>query len=230
MYLHLVQERWPAKYPGRIQLYSMNTPNGIKIALALEEMGLAYEPHTINILEDDQHTEAFRSLNPNSKIPALIDPDGPDNHPINLMESCAILRYLADKTGEFAPLDKAGKSACDQWLFFQAAHIGPMFGQFGHFYRYASDNCDHPYPLKRYTDETRRLLGVLEQHLVRHMYMLGESYSIVDMAICPWVECLDGFYQARKQLKLEAFPQVQRWLDLCVTRPAYQRARDICAP
>lgn len=230
MHLHLAYQRWPAQHPERIQLYSMNTPNGIKVALALEEMNLAYEPHTINILKGDQHTDAFRALNPNGKIPALMDPAGPDGHAINLMESGAILRYLADKTGEYAPLDKAGKSACDQWLFFQAAHIGPMFGQFDHFYVYAKDKCDHPYPLERYSAETRRLLGVLEQHLSRHNYMLGDSYSIADMAICPWVECLGGTYNALAQLQLDEFTEVQRWLSACTQRPAYGRARQVCAP
>ncbi|MDO3383903.1 glutathione S-transferase N-terminal domain-containing protein [Gilvimarinus algae] len=229
MQLHLVRERWPASHPSHIQLYSMNTPNGIKVALALEEMHLAYEPHTINILEGDQFSEAFKVINPNSKIPALIDPNGPDDHPISLMESGAILRYLADKTGEFIPLDRAGKSACDQWLYFQVGHIGPMFGQFGHFFKYARDKCDHPYPLKRYTDETRRLLGVLEHHLERHEYMLGESYSIADMAIVPWVECLGGFYQASEPLQLDEFKAVNRWQQACTSRPAYGKAREVCS-
>lgn len=230
MHLHLVHQRWPARHPERLQLYSMNTPNGIKVALALEEMRLPYEAHTVNILEGDQHHEAFAVLNPNSKIPALMDPDGPDDHPLTLMESCAILRYLADKTGDFTPLDKAGKSACEQWLFFEAAHIGPMFGQFGHFYVYAADKCDHPYPLARYTQETRRLLDVLEQHLGRHDYMLGESYSIADMAICPWVECLSTTYNGSEQLGLTDFPRVAGWQQRCTSRPAYARAREVCKP
>ncbi|MBU2885965.1 glutathione S-transferase N-terminal domain-containing protein [Gilvimarinus agarilyticus] len=229
MQLQLVRERWPAKHPSFIQLYSMNTPNGIKVALALEEMGLKYEPHLINILEDDQFTQAFKVINPNSKIPALIDPNGPDDHPISLMESGAILRYLADKTGEFTPLDRAGRSACDQWLFFQVGHIGPMFGQFGHFFKYAVESCDHPYPVQRYTNETRRLLGVLDEHLQRHEYMLGESYSIVDMAIVPWVEALTSAYKAAEHLQLADFTSVTRWEATCTARPAYQRARQVCA-
>lgn len=230
MHLHLVRQRWPAQYPDRMQLYSMNTPNGIKVALALEEMHLRYEPHTVNILRGDQHSEAFAVLNPNGKIPALLDPHGPDDHPITLMESCAILRYLAEKSGNFTPLDRAGKSACEQWLFFEAAHIGPMFGQFGHFYVYAADQCDHPYPLRRYTDETRRLLGVLEQHLQRHEFMLGESYSIADMSICPWVECLSVTYRASEHLGLAEFSRVAHWLEQCTSRPAYTRAREVCKP
>lgn len=229
MQLHLVKERWPAQFPERIQLYSMNTPNGIKVALALEEMRLPYEPHAINILEGEQHEEAFKVINPNSKIPALIDPNGPDHHSISLMESCAILKYLSEKTGDYAPLDKAGKSACDQWLFFQAGHIGPMFGQFGHFYKYAKDQCDHPYPLERYRQETRRLLAVLDKHLSRHDYMLGESYSIVDMAIVPWVDCLSRFYEADDALQLHEFTAVNRWQALCTQRPAYRQALEVCA-
>lgn len=229
MHLHLVRERWPAQHPERIQLYSMNTPNGIKVALALEEMRLPYEAHTVNILQDDQFTPAFKVINPNHKIPALIDPKGPDDHPISLMESGAILRYLADKAEAFIPMDPAGRSACEQWLFFQVGHIGPMFGQFGHFYKYAVDKCDHPYPVERYSGETRRLLGVLEDHLDHHEYMLGESYSIVDMAIAPWVECLDRFYNAREHLKLWEFPAVNAWLERIVSRAAYRRARDVCA-
>lgn len=229
MQLHLVREHWPAKHPSYIQLYSMNTPNGIKVALALEEMGLKYEPHLINILEGDQFSQAFKVLNPNSKIPALLDPNGPDDHPVSLMESGAILRYLADKTGEFIPLDRAGRSACDQWLFFQVGHIGPMFGQFGHFFKYARGKCDHPYPLERYSQETRRLLGVLNEHLNRHEYMLGESYSIVDMAIVPWVEALQSAYQAGAHLNLDEFQAVRRWEQLCTSRPAYRRAKEVCA-
>lgn len=221
--------RWPARNRNIIQLYSLNTPNGIKVALALEEMHLPYEPHTINILEGDQHTPEFMSISPNGKIPALYDPNGPDDHPISLMESAAILLYLSRKTGEYAPLDAAGRSACEQWLFFQMGHIGPMFGQFGHFYVYARDKCDHPYPTDRYAKETRRLLGVLEHHLAGRDYMLGESYSIADMSICPWVECLGRFYKAGDFLRLKEFSAVNDWLARCTERPAYARARDVCA-
>lgn len=222
--------RWPPREPELIQLYSMNTPNGIKVAQALEEMHLPYEPHTVNILEGDQHTPEFLWVNPNGKIPALYDPDGPDGRPISLMESAAILVYLAEKTGTFMPLDPDGKSACLQWLFFQMGHIGPMFGQFGHFFVYARDKCDHPYPVQRYSNETRRLLGVLEHHLDNRNYLLGESFSIADMAIAPWVDCLDTFYQAGKHLKLKEFPAVHRWLERCTERPSYGIARRVCDP
>ena len=230
MHLQLVKDRWPAQHPGRIQLYSMNTPNGIKVALALEEMHLPYDAHTVDITEGEQFCEAFRIINPNSKIPALIDPEGPDDHPLSLMESCAILRYLAEKTGEFTPLDKAGKSACEQWLFFQTGHIGPMFRQFGHFFKFAQNDCQDPYPLERYRKETQRLLHVIDNHLQRHDYMLGESYSIVDMAIAPWVDCLEQFYDAGQILELQRFETTNRWLTQCTKRPAYQRAKEVCAP
>ncbi|UZJ44981.1 glutathione S-transferase N-terminal domain-containing protein [Marinimicrobium sp. C6131] len=222
--------RWPPREPELIQLYSMNTPNGIKVAQALEEMHLPYEPHTVNILAGDQHTPEFLWINPNGKIPALYDPDGPDGRPISLMESAAILIYLAEKTGTFMPVDPDGKSACLQWLFFQMGHIGPMFGQFGHFFVYARDKCDHPYPVERYSKETQRLLGVLEQHLNNRDYMLGESFSIADMAIAPWVDCLDTFYRAGKHLKLREFPAVLRWLARCTERPSYGIARRVCDP
>lgn len=222
--------RWPPRNKELIQLYSMNTPNGIKVALALEEMRLPYETHTIDITQGDQHHPEFLWINPNGKIPALYDPEGPDGHPVTLMESAAILIYLAEKTGDYIPLDPEGKSACLQWLFFQMGHIGPMFGQFGHFYVYARDKCDHPYPVKRYTDETRRLLGVLEQHLAHHEFMLGGSYSIADMAIVPWVDCLETFYQARQHLQLDEFPQVNRWLERCTQRPNYRIASQVCSP
>lgn len=221
--------RWPPRNRELIQLYSMNTPNGIKVALALEEMRIPYEAHTIDITKGDQHRPEFLWINPNGKIPALYDPEGPDGHPVSLMESAAILIYLAEKTGEYIPLDPEGKSACLQWLFFQMGHIGPMFGQFGHFYLFARDKCDHPYPLQRYTDETRRLLGVLEQHLAHHDFMLGGSYSIADMAIGPWVDCLETFYQAGDHLKLDDFPQVNGWLERCTQRPNYRIASQVCS-
>lgn len=225
-----ILRRWPPHEPGIIQLYSMNTPNGIKVSWALEEMHLPYEPHTINILEGDQHRPEFLWINPNGKIPALYDPEGPDGHPVSLMESAAILIYLAEKTGRFMPVDPEGRSACLQWLFFQMGHIGPMFGQFGHFYVYARDQCDHPYPLQRYGKETQRLLGVLEGHLSDRDYILGESISIADMAIVPWVDCLESSYRAGGHLELDAFPAVNRWLERCTRRPAYAVAERVCAP
>jgi len=224
-----IQNRWPSKHPERIQLYSLNTPNGIKVALALEEMQLAYEAHTIDITQGDQHTEEYKALNFNSKIPCIIDPNGPDKQPIALMESVVILEYLADKAGKFKPTTQREQLECRQWLTFQAAHLGPMFGQFGHFYMYAKEQCQDPYPTERYKKESQRLLGLLDQRLSQQDYLLSYGYSIVDMACVPWVECLASHYQAGETLNLSAYTHVARWLSACTQRPAYQRASTVCA-
>lgn len=211
-----------------IQLYSLATPNGQKVSIALEEMGLKYEPHVINIMEGDQFTEQFVKLNPNSKIPALVDPNGPNGQPINIMESGAILLYLAEKTGQFLSKDPRQKMVTIQWLFFQMASVGPMFGQFGHFFKYAKDNCNHPYPVERYTKEVKRLLGVIEKQLTNNNYISGPEYTIADMAIFPWVSCLDVFYQGKEQLGLQDFPRVQSWLKRCLERKAAAVGMDVC--
>lgn len=224
-----IEKRWPSKHPERIQLYSLNTPNGIKVALALEEMQLAYEAHTIDITQGDQHTPEYQALNFNSKIPCIIDPAGPDNQPIALTESVVILEYLADKTARFKPTSQREQLECRQWLTFQAAHLGPMFGQFGHFYKYANEQCKDPYPTERYRKESQRLLNILDQRLSQQPYLLHYGYSIVDMACVPWVDCLDGHYQAGDILDLASYPHLSRWLQACTQRPAYQRARNVCA-
>ena len=211
-----------------IQLYSLATPNGQKVSIALEEMGLEYESHVINIMEGDQFTEQFVKLNPNSKIPALVDPNGPNGKPINIMESGAILLYLAEKTGRFLSQDPRQKMVTIQWLFFQMAGVGPMFGQFGHFFKYAKDNCDHPYPVERYTKEVKRLLAVIEKQLTNNNYISGSEYTIADMAIFPWVSCLDVFYQGGEQLGLQDFPKVQSWLASCLKRKAVEVGMGVC--
>ncbi|MCB9640386.1 MAG: glutathione S-transferase N-terminal domain-containing protein [Myxococcales bacterium] len=230
MSLHAVQERWPAKHPDRIQLYTFPTPNGVKVSIALEEMELPYEAHSIHIGKGDQHTPEYLAISPNGKIPTLFDPDGPNHEPIALMESGAILYYLAEKTGKFMPSDPLGKSETLQWLFFQVGHIGPMFGQFGHFHKFAKDNCDHPYPLERYKNETRRLLGVLERRLTNHPFLLPFGYSVADIATFPWVEGLVGFYAAGQLLGFQEFPHVKKWLETCMERPAYKRAHRVGSP
>ncbi len=224
-----IKNRWPSKHPERIQLYSLNTPNGIKVALALEEMQLAYEAHTVDITQGDQHTAEYKALNFNNKIPSIIDPNGPDNQPIALTESVVILDYLADKTANFKPTSLREQLECRQWLTFQAAHLGPMFGQFGHFYMYAKEQCKDPYPMERYRKESQRLLGILDQRLSQQAYLLNCGYSIVDMACLPWVDCLEGHYQAGDILDLPSYKHVSRWLTACKQRPAYLRARDVCA-
>lgn len=225
-----VQKRWSPQYPERIQLYSFPTPNGLKVAIALEEMQLPYEAHMIHIGQGDQHTEEYLTISPNGKIPTLLDPNGPGGTSIALMESVAILIYLAEKTESFMPLDPVGKSEALQWLLFQVGHIGPMFGQFGHFHRFAREACDHPYPLERYTKESRRLLEILEKRLSEREYMLDFGYSIVDMSIFPWVDGLVGFYDAREELGFDTLPSVERWLKACTERPSYAVARQVAAP
>lgn len=213
----------------KIQLYSLATPNGQKVSIALEEMGLPYEAHRIDIMQGEQHSEDFHRISPNEKIPAIVDPDGPEGESITMMESGAILVYLADKSGQFLPTDPVLRNQTMQWLFFQVGHIGPMFGQFGHFYALGGkDSCDHPYPLERYTNETKRLLGVLEEQLTKHEYVAGTAYSIADMAIFPWVGCLDWGYDAREHLSLSDFPHVEAWHTKCTERPAAKRGAVVC--
>mgnify|MGYP000206052404 CR=1 FL=1 len=218
----LVQKRWPSQHPDRIQLYTFPTPNGIKVSVALEELGLPYEAHSIHIIKGDQHTKEYLTISPNGKIPTLLDPNGPEGKPIALMESVAILHYLAEKIGKLIPSDPASKNEALQWLLFQVGHIGPMFGQFGHFHKLAGEKCDHPYPLERYKNETRRLLGVLEKRLSNREFILDSGFSMVDIAIFPWVEILQGYYDAREVIGLADFPRVEAWLATCMSRPSYK--------
>jgi GSH-dependent disulfide-bond oxidoreductase len=225
----LIYNKWPAQNEDILQLYSLATPNGIKVGVALEEMGIEYEPHTINILQGDQHTDEFKSLNPNAKIPAIIDPNGPDGKMVSMMESCAILLYLAKKSNRFLPSDPLEQNECIQWLFFQVGHIGPMFGQFGHFYKFAGDNCKDPYPLERYKTETIRLLDILEQRLSDRDFIMGANYTIADIAIFPWVETLNGFYQAGEAIGYANFKNVVTWISRCGSRPAVEKGRTVCS-
>lgn len=214
---------------NKIQLHSLATPNGQKVSIMLDELGLEYDAHTINIMKGDQFTPEFIALNPNSKIPAILDPNGPDGEPIALMESGAILLYLAEKSGKLIPKDPRAKSECIQWLFFQMASIGPMFGQFGHFYKYAGDNCDHPYPVERYTKEAKRLLTVLDKRLEGRSFIVNEEYTIADISIFPWVNCLSDFYKADKQLELASYKNVNRWLEVCNARAASISGKKVCS-
>ena len=215
--------------PDAIQLYSMNTPNGQKIGVCLEEMGLSYDAHLIHIGKHDQHDPEYLKLNPNGKIPTLLDPHGPEGEPIVLMESIVILEYLADKTGMLFPRTYRGRMDARQWLVFQTAHIGPMFGQFGHFFHYAKDRTSDPYPKERYTREAKRLLGVLNKRLEDRAYMMDE-FSIVDIAIVPWVECLDVTYHASEHLDMPSYENVQDWRKRVTSRPAYVIGKDVCKP
>ncbi|TPW30523.1 glutathione S-transferase [Martelella alba] len=223
-----ITRRWQPKNPDVLQLYSLPTPNGIKISAALEETGLPYEAHLVSFATNDQMTPEFLSLNPNNKIPAILDPDGPDGTPIGLFESGAILLYLAEKSGMLMPEDPVGRYETIQWVMFQMGGVGPMFGQFGHFYKYAADKvANNPYPTERYSNETRRLLGVLEQRLAGRRFIMGETYTIADIAIFPWVRGLTTAYDAAEHLGLAAFTNVNLWLARCLERPASQKALNI---
>lgn len=224
-----ITRRWPAEDPTRIQLYSFPTPNGVKISIALEETGLAYEPHTVSIAKGDQKTSEFLSLNPNGKIPAIIDPDGPGGRPLGLFESGAILVYLADKTGRLVPSDPARRYECLQWVFFQMAGVGPMFGQLGFFYKFAGSEIEDGRPLERYRDETKRLLGVLDMRLEGRGWIMGEAYTIADIASFPWVRAVRDFYEAGELVDLPGFANVASWLDRCIARPASRKGLEIPA-
>ncbi|MGF6871391.1 glutathione binding-like protein [Paraburkholderia sp. MM5477-R1] len=222
-----ITKKWPAEHPDRIQLYSLPTPNGVKISIMLEETGLPYEPHLVRFDTNDQMTPAFLSLNPNNKIPAILDPNGPDGKPLPLFESGAILIYLADKSGRLIPRDAAGRYETLQWVMFQMGGIGPMFGQVGFFHKFAGREYDDKRPRDRYIAESKRLLGVLEQRLEGRTWVMGDQYSIADIAIFPWVRNLVGFYEAGELVGIQDFPNVRRVLAAFVERPAVVRGLNI---
>jgi GSH-dependent disulfide-bond oxidoreductase len=224
-----ITQKWPAQYPDRIQLYSLPTPNGVKVSIMLEETGLAYEPHLVQFDTNDQMTPEFLSLNPNNKIPAIIDPDGPDHRPLPLFESGAILLYLAEKAGQFIPKDAGGRYEAIQWLMFQMSGVGPTFGQVGFFNKFAGREYEDKRPLERYVNESKRLLGVLNQRLEGRSWMMGDEYTIVDIAIFPWVRNLIGFYEAGDLVGIRDFPNVTRVLDVFLARPAVIKGIDIPA-
>jgi GST-like protein len=211
-----------------IKLYTKATPNGRKVSIALEEMDLPYEAHCVDLMNGENLTpEYMKTVNPNGKIPAIIDPNGPGGVEHQVFESGAILIYLAEKSGQLLSTDPVVRSQTLQWLFFQNAGVGPMFGQFGHFFKFGKDNCDHPYPVTRYTKETKRLLGVLETQLEGKDFLVGE-YSIADISTFPWVGCLDWGYEASEALELHEYPNVAAWRERCETRPAAQRGAAVC--
>jgi GST-like protein len=218
-----ITRKWPAQHPDRIQLYSLPTPNGVKVSILLEELGLPYEAHRVAFDTNDQMTPEFLSLNPNNKIPAIIDPDGPGGGPIGLFESGAILIYLAEKTGRFLPQDPALRYQTIQWLMFQMGGVGPMFGQLGFFHKFAGKDFEDKRPRDRYVAETRRLLRVLDDHLATRDWIMGGEYTIADIAIFPWVRLLPGFYEAADLVGLSEFRNVLRALEAFVARPAVTR-------
>ena len=211
-----------------IQLYSMATPNGQKVSIALEEMGLEYEPHLVNITQGDQRDPGFVRISPNAKIPAIIDPNGPEGKRVAMSESAAILIYLADKTGKLLPQNYLSRMEHIQWLMFQMGHIGPFFGQFGQFYKFVRDKVKDDYPLERYTGEVKRLLGVLDTRLSDRKYIV-DDYSIVDIAIVPWVNTCAEFYEAFDPLDMGSYTHVEAWRRRINDRAAVIRGRKVCA-
>ena len=224
-----IANRWKARHPDRIQLYSFPTPNGVKVSIALEEIGVPYEPHAVNIGKNESLTPEFLSLNPNGKIPVIIDPDGPDGKPIGLFESGAILLYLAEKTGKLIPADPIRRYETIQWVFFQMAGIGPIFGQVGFFHKFAGKEISDKRPLNRYVDESRRLIGVMETRLTDRKWFMDDEYTIADIAHLGWVRNLIGFYEAGELVGIDDFPNVQAWLERTLARPATQRGLNIPA-
>ena len=216
-----ITRKWPAQHPGRLQLYSLTTPNGVKVSIFLEEAGLPYEPHYVSFEANEQSSPEFLSLNPNNKIPAIIDPDGPGGKALPLIESGAILVYLAEKAGKLIPNDAAGRYETLQWVMFQMGGIGPMFGQVGFFVKFAGKDIEDKRPRDRYVAESRRLLGVLDKRLESRDWIMGD-YTIADIATLPWVRNLVGFYGAGELVGFKDFANVQRVLDAFVKRPAVQ--------
>ncbi|QGR85213.1 glutathione S-transferase [Burkholderia multivorans] len=226
---HPVFTRWPARHPDRLQLFSLPTPNGVKVGIMLEETGLAYEAHRIDILANAHHDPAFVALNPNGKIPAIYDPNGPGSRPLALFESGAILVYLADKTGQFLSADPHVRYETLQWLMWQMGGVGPMFGQVGFFNRFAGKAYEDKRPLNRYVTESARLLGVLDERLAGRDWVMGADYSIADMSLLGWVRNLIGFYEARELVGFDRFVHVNAWLERGLARPAVQRGLQVAA-
>jgi GST-like protein len=222
-----ITSKWPPKHPERIQLYSLPTPNGVKVSIMLEETGLAYEPHRVSFDTHDQKSPEFLSLDPNGKIPAILDPNGPNTEPLALFESGAILIYLAEKSGLFIPLDPARRYQTLQWLMFQMSAVGPMFGQVGFFHKFAGKDYDDKRPLQRYVDESRRLLGVLDRRLGENAWIMGNDYSVADIATFPWIGNLAGFYDAGDLVGIADFANVTRSLQAFTLRPAVIRGSAI---
>ena len=218
-----ITKRWPAQHPDRLQLYSLPTPNGVKVSIMLEEIGLPYEAHLVDITKNESWLPEFLSLNPNGKIPAIIDPNGPGGRPLGLFESGAILQYLAEKTGKLLSTDPILRMETIQWVYFQMAAIGPIFGQVGFFHKFAGKEIEDKRPLQRYVDESKRLLGVIEERLKGRTWLMGEDYSIADIAHLGWVRNLIGFYGAGELVGYDKLKNVPAWLERGLARPAVQR-------
>ncbi|UWU72232.1 glutathione S-transferase family protein [Bradyrhizobium sp. NC92] len=222
-----ITKRWPAKHPERLQLYSLPTPNGVKVSIMLEEIGLPYEVHLVDFGKDDQKTAEFLSLNPNGKIPAILDPNGPGGRPLPLFESGAILQYLAEKTGKLLPQDAARRYQTLQWLHFQMGGVGPMFGQVGFFHKFAGKDYEDKRPRDRYVAEAKRLLGVMDVHLAGRQWFMDDDYTIADISMLGWVRNLIGFYGAGDLVEFTQFRAVGDWLERGLARPAVRRGLNI---
>jgi GST-like protein len=222
-----ITRKWPARHPDRIQLYSLPTPNGVKISIFLEETRLPYEPHLVSFETNDQMSPEFLSLNPNNKIPVILDPNGPGGKPLALFESGAILIYLAEKSGQLLPQDAASRYETIQWLMFQMGGIGPMFGQVGFFKKFAGKDFEDKRPRDRYVAESKRLLGVLNQRLESRAWIMGETYTIADIATFPWINNLITFYEAGDLVGITDFPHVIRALEAFLARPAVARGLQV---
>jgi len=222
-----ITKRWPAAHPDRLQLYSLPTPNGVKVSIMLEEIGLPYEPHPIDFGKGDQKTPEFLSLNPYGKIPAILDPDGPGGKPLPLFESGAILLYLAEKTGKLLPADAIRRYETIQWVFFQMGAMGPMFGQVGFFHKFAGREYEDKRPLHRYRDEAKRVLAVLEGRLANRTWVMGDDYTIADVSMLGWVRNLVGFYNAGDLVGYDELKHVPAWAERGLARPAVKRGLEI---
>ena len=224
-----ITKLWPAAHPDRLQLYSLPTPNGVKVSIMLEEIGLAYEPHLIDIMKNETWGPEYLSLNPNGKIPAILDPDGPGGKPLALWESGAILIYLAEKTGKLLPVDPAARYETIQWVMWQMGGLGPMFGQLGFFHKFAGKDYEDKRPRDRYVAETKRLLGVLEGRLADRRWIMGDEFTIADVSMIGWVRNLIGFYDAGEIVDYASLKNVPAWLERILARPAVERGLNIPA-
>lgn len=222
-----IARRWPAQHPDRLQLYSLTTPNGVKVSIMLEEIGLPYEPHLVDIGKDESHTPEFLALNPNGKIPAIVDPNGPGGKPLGLFESGAILVYLAEKTGKLLPADPARRYETLAWLFWQIGGPGPVFGQLGFFHKFAGREYEDKRPRDRYVAESRRLLEVLETRLAGREWIMDHEFTIADISLLGMVRNLIGFYDAGELVDFASLKAVPAWLERGLARPAVQRGLTI---
>jgi GSH-dependent disulfide-bond oxidoreductase len=218
-----ITKKWPAKHPDRLQLYSVPTPNGVKAAIMLEEVGLPYEPHLVDFDQNEQKSPEFRSLNPYARIPAIIDPHGPDGKALPLFESSAILIYLAEKSGQLLPLTGAERYETLQWLMFQTAGVAPIFGQVGFFHKFAGKDWEDKRPRDRYAAESRRLLEVLNDRLAGRSWLMGDVYTIADIATFSLVRNFIEFYRAGDLVGFDDLTNVKRVLDVFLARPAVAR-------